>query len=207
MSSPARTESPMPSISYRRWRTVRRAVLDLVESAHSTDGTGAGRREATRQINHGYTVLLAAEFQGFCRDLHTECIDSITASVATPLQLVLDREFRFNRSLDRGNPSAANIGSDFGRFGFNFWPAVLEHDQLASGYRTHLAALNMWRNAIAHNDFAPERFSSTILSVSQVRQWRRRCNQLARILRYDHAKRADSIDRVIALVIREAKHA
>ena len=48
-------------------------------------------------------------------------------------------------------------------------------------YRDHLETLNTWRNAIAHNDFAPNRFPTTILLISEVREWRRSCNHLARL--------------------------
>jgi hypothetical protein len=172
----------MPSVSYQHWRTTRRAALDDIETAHAgIGGTGRARQLATQQVNRAYVVILSAEFQGFCRDLHTECIDRISRAVPAPLQPVLDREFRFNRSLDRGNPNPASIGSDFGRFGFDFWPEVLGLDSHASDYRTNLETLNTWRNAIAHNDFAPTRFTTTILLVSQVREWRRSCNQLSHL--------------------------
>jgi len=172
----------MPSVSYRRWRVSRRAALDDIETAHAgIGGTGRARRLATQQVNRAYVVILAAEFQGFCRDLHTECIDCIVASVPPTLQPVIDREFRLNRGLDRGNPNPGTLGSDFGRFGFDFWPEVLALDTHATDYQTHLETLNIWRNAIAHNDFAPSRFASTILSVSQVREWRRSCNHLAQL--------------------------
>ncbi len=35
-------------------------------------GWALDHRYATRQLNHAYTVVLAAQFQGFCRDLHSE---------------------------------------------------------------------------------------------------------------------------------------
>jgi hypothetical protein len=172
----------MPSISYRRWRSARRAALNDIETAHAgIGGTGRARRLATQQVNRAYVVILAAEFQGFCRDLHTECIDHIAAGVRVAMQLMIDREFRLHRGLDRGNPNPGTLGADFGRFGFDFWPDVLALDTHAASYRTDLETLNAWRNAIAHNDFAPSRFTSTILSVSQVRDWRRSCNHLARL--------------------------
>src|SRR5436189_58110 len=101
----------MPSTSYRRWRTVRRAALDLVESAHATiHGTGPGRREATRQLNHGYTVLLAAEFQGYCRELHTEVVQHFTANLPLAQRDIVTVSLTFNRQLDRGNANAGVLG-------------------------------------------------------------------------------------------------
>ena len=45
----------MPSVSYRRWRTVRATVLDDIEAARTTiGGTGHVRRSAMQQINRAY---------------------------------------------------------------------------------------------------------------------------------------------------------
>ena len=66
----------MPSLSLQHWNAVRLPRLDEIERAHSSvGGTGPGRRYATQQINHAYAVLLSSQFQGFCRDLHTESVD------------------------------------------------------------------------------------------------------------------------------------
>jgi hypothetical protein len=65
----------MPSLSWQQWVTTRARDLDDIEAAHrSVGGTVRGRRFATEQINHAYAVLLASQFQSFCRDLHTECV-------------------------------------------------------------------------------------------------------------------------------------
>ncbi len=176
----------MPSVSYRHWRTVRRAALNLVQSAHTTvHGTGAGRREATRQINHRYAVLLAAEFQGYCRELHTEAVRLFTATLPAMQRSIVADEFTFSRQLDRGNATSGSIGSDFGRLGVNWWRAVDAADADGPDLRRALDSLNAWWNAIAHNDFVAGRLGGTIrLKLSMVRNWRRACNQLARA--FDH---------------------
>ena len=76
----------MSSISLRRWRTSSgAAALDEIAQAHAAiGGTARGRRYTTQQINRAYAMLLAAEFQGFCRELHSECIDHILAVLAPP---------------------------------------------------------------------------------------------------------------------------
>ena len=54
-----------------------------MEAAHrSVGGTARGRRFATEQINHAYAVLLASQFQGFARDLHSECADRLAKAIA-----------------------------------------------------------------------------------------------------------------------------
>src|SRR5947207_1748300 len=120
----------MPSNSFQAWGAGRSAALDEIEEAHqSVGGTGPGRRVATQQINQAYAVVLSSQFQGFCRDLHTECIEHFVRGVAlASAQLVLYDEFLLNRRLDRGNPNPGNIGADFNRLGVNFWPLVVADD-------------------------------------------------------------------------------
>lgn len=119
----------MPSRSFQQWNTTRASKLDEIEAAHrSLGGKARGRRYATEQINHAYAVLVASQFQGFCRDLHSECVDCVVRAV-TPavLQSVLRAEFLLNRSLERGNANPGAIGSDFNRLGVEFWTRVYAH--------------------------------------------------------------------------------
>jgi hypothetical protein len=171
----------MPSTSYRRWRTGRRAALDEVETAlNAIGGTGRSRRVATQQVNRGYAVLLSAEFQAFCRDLHRECIDIITVTVPLTVRQVIEQDFLFHRLLDRGNPNPGNIGADFNRLGLDFWPALNRAFPKAASWRRDLELMNLWRNAIAHNDYASAQLGGTILRVAVIRRWRRVCTRLAR---------------------------
>src|SRR5712692_5986443 len=116
----------MPSVSWHEWHRTRALDLDDIEAAHrSVGGTARGRRYATEQINHAYAVLLASQFQGFCRDLHSESVDCLVRIVAPAvLQSVLRAEYLLNRSLDRGNANPGTIGSDFNRLGVEFWRQV-----------------------------------------------------------------------------------
>ena len=109
----------MPSTSYRRWRTMRARALDAIEQAHAAiGGKGPGRRYATEQINHAYAVLLASQFQGFCRDLHSEALDHVLAVLAPPpqLRIFLRNELTRGRQLDQRNAQPSSLGADFGRF-------------------------------------------------------------------------------------------
>jgi hypothetical protein len=79
----------MPSTSYTEWRTSRAKALDAITSGHAAvSGTGRGRRFNTQQFNQAYAVLLAAQFQGFCRDLHEECAIHILRTIAPPPALL-----------------------------------------------------------------------------------------------------------------------
>jgi hypothetical protein len=173
----------MPSLSLQQWSTARATALDEIEGAHqSIGGTGPGRRYATQQINQAYAVLLASQFQGFCRDLHTECVDFLVgAGVPPPLHRVFRNNFRLHRRLQTGNANPANIGADFNRFGLVFWTEVEQHDTRNTARRQLLEALITWRNAIAHQDFDPAKLGGrTTLQLQEVRSWRGACDGLAR---------------------------
>lgn len=181
----------MPSQAYQLWQADRCPKLDEIESAHaSVGGTGPGRRVATQQINQAYAVLLSAQFQAFCRDLHSEVIECwVIATSPAVVQPMLRSELLSNRKLDRGNPNPGNIGADFNRFGMTFWSEVLALDARNAGRRDRLDELNRWRNAVAHQDFDPAVLGGTVtLQLSQVRVWRAACHELVK--HFDEAARA-----------------
>jgi hypothetical protein len=171
----------MPSNSWIRWNTERAKALNQIEEAHASVGsTGRGRRFATEQINHAYATLLSSQFQGFSRDLHAECIEHIIATSPAYLQHIHRSQYTWGRTLDRGNPNPGNIGSDFNRFGVDFWPEVKAHDRHNLEGLIMLEQLNHWRNAIAHQDFDPAKLENTTsLHLASVRAWRRSLNRLA----------------------------
>src|SRR5262245_57515056 len=116
----------MPSTSYQEWTNRRSRALDEMAQAHvAVGGSQRGRRYATQQINRSYAVLLASHFQGFCRDLHSECVDHLTnALLPAVLQPIVRAEFTLNRQLDSRNAQPGSIGSDFDRLGVDFWTRV-----------------------------------------------------------------------------------
>jgi hypothetical protein len=171
----------MPSNSLGRWLGERAENLDQIRDAHArVGGTQRGRRYATEQINHAYATLLSSQFQGFCRDLHSECVDHAVDAVAVEFQSILRTLLIQGRKLDSGNPNPGNIGSDFGRFGLSFFPTVQADFHQNDRRQEMLEELNRWRNAIAHQDFDPAKLGgTTTLHLSTVRQWRRAIDRLA----------------------------
>ena len=182
----------MPSLAFQDWSARRAAALDEIEHAHrSVGGAGPGRRTLTQQINQAYAVLLSSQFQGFCRDLHTECAYHLVAAIVSPvLKATYRRNLLFARKLDTGNPNSGNLGSDFNRLGLSFWPAVDGDHPRNPRRRGALERLNRWRNAIAHSAFAPDmhRGGRPSLHLSEVQDWRRACDGLARS--FDNVMRA-----------------
>jgi hypothetical protein len=175
-------EGLMPSQSYATWITTRVLALDEIEAAHrAVGGGGRGRRYATQQINQAYAVLLSSQFQGYCRDLHTECVDWMSRGITGPqLRGLVGSALTRERRLDRGNPNPGNIGADFAILGAELWPDVKALSGVNVGRRQLLEELNTWRNAIAHQDFSTLSLSGrSSLRVAKVRQWRAACEGLA----------------------------
>lgn len=143
--------------------------------------SGRGSREATKQLKQAYVILLSSQFQGFCRDLHSESVDDLLARIEpASTRRVLQTGLVWERRLDRGNPTTGNIGSDFGRMGIDLWSRVLIADRRNAKRRAKLNQLNAWRNAIAHDDLVPLRTGDrATLHFRTVRRWRGALNALA----------------------------
>jgi len=155
----------MPSLSLKKWQPERQEWLDEIERAHARiEGTARGRRYATQKVNHAYAVLLSSEFQGFCRDLHSESVNALVSVIApNSLQPIIRAALTLNRKLDHGNPNPGNLGDDFGRLGIaKFWDVVRSADAKSTRRQARLEELNAWRNAIA--------ISSSILQGSEARR-------------------------------------
>jgi len=183
----------LPSNSLTAWLTQRTAKLDEIEAAHqAVGGRERGRRYATQQINQAYVVMLSSQFQGFCRDLHSECVDFLVgqtgglAGIGSAVASLAKQ-----RKLDTGNPNPGNLGSDFGRLGIQFWTMVRGRNARAATWQPLLQSLNDWRNAVAHQDFTPLERSQ--IRLLEVRRWRAACSGLA--LTFDGAL-ADHLNRL-----------
>jgi hypothetical protein len=174
----------MPSVAFQEWFAKRAGTLNDIENAHrAVRGSGSGARAASQQINQAYVVLLSAQFQGFCRDLHSVCAAHSIVSVADPdLRRMLSSNLLFGRKIDGGNPNPGNISSDFNRLGLPFWSLIDARRPASRAARIALVELNEWRNAIAHQDFNASmvRAGRPTLLLVQVRAWRNACNGLAR---------------------------
>jgi hypothetical protein len=174
----------MPSVALRTWDGARSAALDEMGKAHrAVGGEGAGRRQARQQINQAYAMLLSSQFQGFCRDLHTECATHLALPATSPALRAVHREnLLHGRRLDVGNPNPGNLGNDFNRLGLDFWAVVVADDVRNAQRRDLLERLNRWRNAIAHDSFEPDmlRAGRPALRLAEVEEWRKACSGLGR---------------------------
>jgi hypothetical protein len=172
----------MPSSALREWRERRSGELDEILSAHTlVGGTDRGRRFATQQLNRAYAVLLASHFQGFCRDIHSECSDFVARAIEpSSLRAIVRAQLIHGRQLDRGNAQPASLGSDFSRLGVEFWTEVERLRANNERYKRLLIELNDWRNALVHQDFDLAKLGGSVtLTLKRVKLWRTACEQLS----------------------------
>ena len=145
----------MTSRALIRWQTDRARRIDQLIDAHSSiGGVGPGRRWRTEQLNWALMLRLAAEFQGYARDLHDESVDFFVASAA-PANPALEQQLRIlltrNRKLDSGNANPSSLGVDFGSLGMLLWNDLRAANGWSGNRHSHLERLNSARNAIAHD--------------------------------------------------------
>ena len=111
----------MPSQTLHNWLSTRAEVLDGVVDAISVlRRSKQVQRSAVQNLSRTYTVMLSAEFQGFCKDLHRECAEHFVSLTPPIIRDVVLQQFLAQRLLDRGNPNPGNIGADFNRLGLNY---------------------------------------------------------------------------------------
>jgi hypothetical protein len=177
----------MPSKALEHWKTRSRAELKEFATAHTAvGGDGRGRRYFTRQLNHAYLVAVAAQFQRFCRALHTEGAQRIAGVVPQPdIGRAIARLLIENRKLDSGNAHDGTLGPDFERLGISFLEEVNAADARNAGRRRRLEQLNVWRNAIVHQNFMLKPHHEALVRgtnpdhVTHVRRWHANCDELA----------------------------
>lgn len=162
------------------WRTRRCAALNSLEAIHGRiTGKRRGRQYATEHLNLALFVRLAAEFQGFCRDLHDDAAFVLGSSLNLgndPRMSVVRNALVRNRNLDKGNANPGNLGNDFAILGMTLWPDI--HAAYASrGVKWHetMTDLNAVRNAVAHSDDAKLAMvkQKHPLNLATFKKWRR----------------------------------
>src|SRR5260221_10768979 len=141
----------------------------------------AGPTPLVQENLQGYVMLLSGHFQGFCRDLYTECAQICAVAVPAGLKTTVQAQFAAELRLNTGNPTVHNIRKDLERFGF-----VLDltgADPANAARITHLGHLNYWRNAAAHQKATPPPPGVPgILNLADIQVWRVACDGLAVVL-------------------------
>lgn len=178
----------MRSSALTRWHVDRLAALGRLERVHGTMTGGlSGRPRDVTELNHALFLRLAAEVQGYCRDLHDEAIDAICTPEQVPgegLREAFRTRLATGRKLDAGNAGPGNVGGDWAHLGMTLWPALrAAHPGAlgASDWSSRLEWLNSARNGIAHNDMAKvsAAHASHPLTLNTFRVMRGRFSRLA----------------------------
>lgn len=127
--------------------------LRELESIHArATGPRQGRRWGTEQLNRSLFLVLVAQFQTYCRDLHDEAVAVHVAHAAPAQRLLLGTLMLQGRTLDVGNPRRSALGTDFSRVGI---PLIPDLTALGPGTVGDLDALDHlvdFRNAISHGN-------------------------------------------------------
>jgi len=176
----------MPSRALSRWLSEAKAELDELEEAHARATTRRRTRHVlARQLCRAYLVSVSAQFQRFCRDLHSEAAQRLADAVQPKVfRGAVLRLLTEGRRLDAGNATAGTLGPDFDRLGLAFLPE-LEARAENRRRRLELERLNVWRNAIVHLDFTLKPGREKLVrgtspdSLRDVRRFRQACDALA----------------------------
>ncbi|WP_131807522.1 hypothetical protein [Mycolicibacterium wolinskyi] len=184
------------SDALEKWQTERAEALDSLDAIHGTvTGRTRGRKYNTKHLNRALFVALAAEFQGFCRDLHEDAAIHVADSLQTVpgnariVPVVLDalvRERTLNpnrpdkdRRLDKGNADYSALITDFATLGIHLGNELKQrYPARAPKWERTLKALNDARNGIAHSD--ADKLDSAHrahgLTLATFRRWRSSLN-------------------------------
>lgn len=183
---PRSYDRQMPSAALTTWRAERTSLLDQLLQAHAAlGGPGAGRRWATAELNRALLLRVAAQFQGFAKDLHAEVaitFGSLAQPANATLARVISTGLQTKRDLDRANAQEDSLASDFGRFGIVLWDEMAKHDARTAARREHLKWFNTARNALAHDDavkLAKVIAAGYKVDLTWVRRWRSALDGLA----------------------------
>ncbi|MET7731174.1 hypothetical protein ABZT02_07360 [Streptomyces sp. NPDC005402] len=170
------------SAAYDKWTTERRARLrDLDPTVLRLSGTTDERVQWSR------VLMLAAEFQGFARDLHDEAGRVFVKEAArgnSLLEGVLVARVGSGRSMDRGNAHPGNLGTDFLILGIPLWDALKAQAGRETTLQLNSAAehLNKARNAVAHSNlFEIKRMG---IDADVVKDWSSRMDSLAKLMEH-----------------------
>jgi hypothetical protein len=169
----------MPSAALLAWHNDRQSRLREVET-HCLAVQGQIPQNLTflDETLRGYVLHLSAHFQGFCRDLYSECCQICIGMIPAQLQPVAQAQFSKHLALEKGNPTYATIRTDFERFGFRL--DVHAVSPQAVHQLMDLGHLNSWRNKAAHQGTKPLVTGvPTALTVALVHKWMVSCDGLA----------------------------
>ncbi|MCD0453116.1 hypothetical protein LO762_28620 [Actinocorallia sp. API 0066] len=167
----------MTSTVLTDWRDKRRARLEALWAVYD-DQTDPARRAQIAQV---LVVKLAAEFQGFARQLHDQAIAYMAASAAPDdpdLVILYCHAMSADRALNRNNPGPDTLMRDFKRIDVTLWPAA--DSTYSREQRGQLRQMIDVRSAIVHDD-QPKlaRLVAGELDEARIKAWQNSLDTLA----------------------------
>ena len=176
---------PMPSNSLLEWQNNRLSRLNFVDDQNIALAAATPPNPQLIDENlRGYVMLISAHFQGFCRDLHTECVQAVANAVPPPMLLIFQTLCGRDLELDGANAKYASIKTDFERFGFDLTVALRADQKVAKindGLVTRIGHLNAWRNYAAHHNKLPPDHGGPF-TLATIQAWKNSCSDLAIVL-------------------------
>jgi hypothetical protein len=175
----------MPSVARSSWTTSRAARLNQLAEAHRLLRKNGRRNSGPLEaLNWSMILVLAAEFQGFARELHDETAEFLASSMARgDLNYfeIARNNLTAKRELDSMNAKPSSINADFKRLGISDLWLEIERSNLAGArWRAGLGVLNAARNAIAHNNPGKLQSLGVPINARTIRSWRGYCNNVSR---------------------------
>lgn len=177
----------MTSAALTSWQTKRAARLDQLNEAHTLVGGGANVNTSLEAIVWSMILVLAAEFQGFARELHDESSEFLASAIGHADQTyfeIVRNNLTANRGLDRENAKPETMSTDFRRLGiFNLWDRIESTGPDGSRWHSQLGILNKARNAVAHGDLAKlDSLSGVTVNAATIASWRRACDGICELM-------------------------
>jgi len=96
----------VPSAGFTHWQNNRLPRLSEVDS-HCAAVVALVPPNPTflDETLRGFVLRLSVHFQGFCRDLYTECSQIWIGAITAGLQATAQAQFSARLALEKGNPS------------------------------------------------------------------------------------------------------
>lgn len=177
----------MPSVALSSWQTKRAARLDQLKDAHTLLSGSAGANVSLEAIDWSRILVLAAEFQGFARELHDEASEFLASAVARGDQKyfeIVRNNLTISRSLDAVNAKPASVAADFQRLGISdLWEDIEKSSPDGARWHSQLGILNKARNAVAHGNPAMlNSLSGIMVNTVTIVSWRSACDGVCELM-------------------------
>jgi len=168
----------MTSPALTTWQSRRLPRLDRLIALHPDTAGSTTDPAVAEEWTHALVLRLTSEFQGFCRDLHTDLARTIarllTEQNENTRSLVFAGLTR-RRALEQYSATVESISGDFNRLSVDLVVLLSTHPRAGPQWADELTLLHVARNGVVHDD--PNKIekltqASRELSIETVTRWR-----------------------------------